>query len=419
MKHTPIEKDHAAKAESASLAKPQRFFSSASLLATCVCITMVLWIAYDAVIPALPSIADDFGVSSSVANLVLFPFLLSMALGQLVGGTLSDRLGRKPVLVASGALFFAFSILCALSPSIWLLVLFRIPEGLGCGAMMTLLMTVVSDSYRGKAFDRAVALMQALPVIGPIAAPFLGSLMLTLFTWHAIFALLAVLGGASLVAVLLFDETLPPRERTDVGMAASLRGMVPVCREPGFLGTTMALSLVGMPMMAFLAVSSYIYLEQFGVGYVGYSAIYAFTAGVGAVSPFVYLRLSGRVGENAIAKACLAIMGASGVMAGLFGSASAWGMLAASVPLFFVEAIFRSQGFVALLENRAESRGAANSVATFLYSAVSALGTVAASLPWGSFVTGVACITLGCAALAVGIWLCLTKRGHLLERYRG
>ena len=143
------------------------------------------------------------------------------------------------------------------------------------------------------------------------------------------------------------------------------------------------LALVGMPMMAFLAVSSYIYLEQFAIGYVGYSAFYAFTAGVGVLSPFVYLRLSGRVGENAIAKACLVVMGISGVMIGLFGYASALGVLAASVPLFFVEAVFRAQGFVALLEDRTESRGAANSVATFIYSAVSALGTVAASFPLG------------------------------------
>ncbi len=379
---------------------------------------MVLWIAYDAVIPALPSISAEFGASSSVTNLVLFPFLLAMALGQLVSGTLSDRFGRKPVLVVSGALFFVFSALCALAPSIGLLVLFRIPEGLGCGAMMTMLITVVTDSYRGKAFDRAMTIMQALPIIGPVAAPFLGSLMMTLFTWHAIFVLLAVLGAASLVAVLLLDETLPASERLTTGMAANLRSMVPVCREPGFLGTTLVLALVGMPMMAFLAVSSYIYLEQFAIGYVGYSALYAFTAGVGVLSPFVYLRLSGRVGENAIAKACLVVMGISGVMTGLFGYASALGVLAASVPLFFVEAVFRAQGFVALLEDRTESRGAANSVATFIYSAVSALGTVAASFPWGNFVTGIMVVTLGCTVTAAGIWLYLTKKHRLLKRYR-
>ena len=160
-------------------------------------------------------------------------------------------------------------------------------------------------------------------------------------------------------------------------MAANLRSMVPVCREPGFLGTTLVLALVGMPMMAFLAVSSYIYLEQFAIGYVGYSAFYAFTAGVGVLSPFVYLRLSGRVGENAIAKACLVVMGISGVMIGLFGYASALGVLAASVPLFFVEAVFRAQGFVALLEDRTESRGAANSVATFIYLSLIHISNVA------------------------------------------
>ena len=208
---------------------------------------MVLWIAYDAVIPALPSISAEFGASSSVTNLVLFPFLLAMALGQLISGTLSDRFGRKPVLVVSGALFFVFSALCALAPSIGLLVLFRIPEGLGCGAMMTMLITVVTDSYRGKAFDRAMTIMQALPIIGPVAAPFLGSLMMTLFTWHAIFVLLAVLGAASLVAVLLLDETLPASERLTTGMAANLRSMMPVTKLPqGKLAATVPKALTAL-----------------------------------------------------------------------------------------------------------------------------------------------------------------------------
>lgn len=406
------------KPASEPLVKPQRFFTSTSLLVLCVAITMVMWIAYDAIIPALPAISEEFGASSSLTNLVLFPFLLAMALGQLVSGTLSDRFGRKPILIASGALFFAFSTLCALAPNIWALILFRIPEGLGCGAMLTMLITLATDSYHGKAFDRAITIMQALPVVGPIAAPFLGSLMMALFSWHAIFALLALLGGASFVAVLLLDETLPPEERTSVSMAANLRSMTTVCREHGFLGTTVVLSLVGMPMMAFLAVSSYIYLEQFAIGYWGYSAFYALTAGVGMLSPFVYLRLSGRMGENSIAKMCLVVMGASGIMTWLFGYASAVGLLIASVPLFFVEAIFRAQGFVALLEDRTESRGAANSIATFLYSAVSALGTVAASLPWGNFITGIMVITLGCTAISAGIWIYLSKKNHLLKRYR-
>lgn len=112
-----------------SLAQPQRFFTSASLLR--------LRVHHHGAVdslrrghPALPSISAGVRRLQRVTSLVLFPFLLARALGQLVSGTLSDRFGRKPVLVVSGALFFVFSALCALAPSIGLLVLFRIPEGL-------------------------------------------------------------------------------------------------------------------------------------------------------------------------------------------------------------------------------------------------------------------------------------------------
>lgn len=401
-----------------ALVRPQKHYNGIALLVVCVCITMILWIAYDAVLPALPAISADFDIDASVTNLILFPFLLAQAFGQLLSGTISDRYGRRPLVLASAVVFMTSSLACALSTNIWVLIAVRIPQGFFAGSYMVALLAIVNDSYRGKDFDRGVTVMQSMPAIGPIIAPFLGSLLLMVANWHAIFVCLAVLGCVAFVLTCLMSETLPPTERECASLRENLGSMVTLCHEPGFLATTVVLALIGMPLMSFLAVSSYIYMEQMHMSYLSYSIAYALSSVIGVISPLAYLRFSGHLREGSIAIGCMVLALASGVMFLAIGPLGAVWVFVSSVPLFFMESIFRAQGFVALTENRERSRGAANSVATFIYSAISSVGTEIASLPWPTPLIGVGVILLSCAAASFAIWGILAKRGHLLARYR-
>lgn len=378
---------------------------------------MILWIAYDAVLPALPAISSDFQIDASITNLILFPFLLAQAFGQLLSGTFSDRYGRKPLIVMSAVVFMLSSLACALSTNIWVLIIVRLPQGFCAGSFMIALLAVVNDSYRGKDFDRAVTIMQSMPAIGPIIAPFLGSLLLMIANWHAIFICLAVLGCIAFVLSMLMDETLPADEREGESLKENLSSMLVLCHEPGFFATTIVLALIGMPLMSFLAVSSYIYIEEMQVSYLTYSIAYALSSVIGVVSPLIYLRTQGHIRDGVIAIDCMVLAVVSGLMFLFVGPLGAIWVFISSVPLFFMESIFRAQGFVALTENRPHSRGAANSIATFLYSAVSSVGTEIASLPWPTPLFGVGIILLSCAFASLIIWSILAKRGHLLKRY--
>lgn len=401
-----------------TLTRPQRHYNGLGLLAACVGITMVLWIAYDAILPALPAISADFGIDAEITNLILFPFLLAQAFGQLVSGSLSDRFGRKPLITLSAVVFTAASIACAASLDIWVLILVRIPQGFFGGALMVVLLAVVNDSYSGRDFDRGVTIMQSLPAIGPIIAPFLGSALLMFANWHAIFVGLAVCGCLCLLLVLLMDETLPPDERTGTSFGDTAKDMLALCHEPGFLTTAFIVAFVGMPLMSFLAVSSYIYLEQMQVSYLAYSIAYALSSLLGVVAPLVYLRMVGKVPEGITAVGCMVLLALSGILFLTIGPLGALWVFAASIPLFFTESIFRAQGFVALTENRVRSRGTANSLATFIYSVISSIGTEIASLSWPTPLFGAAVIIIDCAVVSLALWGILAKRGHLLGRYR-
>lgn len=371
------------------------------------------------VIPGMPALIEDLGVSGAEGNLAMFSFLVAMAVGQLFSGTLSDSFGRKPVMVAGALLLAASSLLCAASSGVELLVAARIPQGLGAGALMTLVSTVVTDSYQGADFERSMTVLQSLGILGPVAAPFMGSVMLSFFTWRAVFVLLAVLSALCLACVLLMSETLPSSQRSPIRLSVLFGSMAEVCRIPGFLATTAAVSLAAMPLLAFLSVSAYIYLTEFGMGYASYSLFYAVCSLSGIASPFVYLRLVKRgVPESLVAKVCMAGFALSGVLMLSIGTYSELCVMASVLPLFVFEGVFRAQTFVALLEGLDEARGAANSAANFIYNLCSSWGTVGATAVGAGYLFNVGAMTVLCAAGVVAIWVVLTMRKTLLPKFR-
>ncbi len=400
------------------LAVRQRVYGPTSLLAvSCVSIT-VLYLAYDMYLPALPTLTDSFGVSDATINLTLFLYMIFQAIGQILGGSLSDKLGRKPVLLAGMGIFTTVSLVCMLATSVWTLVAARAFQGLGAGAAISSMTAIVSDSYEKESFDRAMAILQSLPIIGPVAAPFVGSLLLTAISWKAIFGLIAALGAVCVIALIVLTETLPKSRRIDAGIGRSIVNMGKVCLEPGFAAMVLAVSMSAVPIFGYMAVCSYVYIEDFGLGYTEYSIFYGAMAALSVLSPFIYLSLSRRAKQLSITWICIVATMLSGALALATGSLSALAITLSFVPVFLAEGMFRSQGFIVLLENRDEMRGAASSAANFFYSIFSSLGTVLATLPWLSYELGLGAISLGCGLIAMALWVYLLRSGKAPERYR-
>lgn len=401
------------------LAAPQRFLGPRAFLACALAVELLIIMSIDMYVPALPSMQREFGVTEAYLNLTMFAFFAVGAVGVVFAGPLSDRLGRKPVFVFGSALFTASSLGCMLAPSVEVLVLFRMGEALGYGAVTTVETAIVKDAFSGSDLKTAMTCLQSFILIGPAAAPFLGTFVLAHGGWRGIFAALVAFGVVATVLALLISETLPREARAgceSVGAALSstLRGVRLLAREKGFLPMVGILGVASVPYFAFIAVISYVLLDHFAVSYGFYNVLYLLFCLVTIVAPYVYAAASKRVHGSTVLKACIGLTALSGVLLGFFGLAGPLVFLAAFVPATLAEGVIRPMSYVVLLDQPNDRVGAASSFSHFSYNAFTAVATVIATLPWTNFVFGLAVIT-GASAVAMAAAYAGGLRGRKLD----
>ena len=143
--------------------------------------------AIDMYLPALPSIGEDLGAGTAAVQMSLLVFFLSMGLGQIVVGPVSDMVGRKPPLYLGLALFAVGGIGSALAPTIEWLIAFRFIQGLGACAGMVVPRAIVRDLHTGTEAARLMSLLMLVFSVSPILAPLTGSLVIEGFGWRAVF----------------------------------------------------------------------------------------------------------------------------------------------------------------------------------------------------------------------------------------
>ena len=157
------------------LAVSQKRLGAWALFVCVIGVELIQILAIDMYAPALPTMSEAFGVSALYLNNTVFSFLFASTIAMVLSGPISDRFGRKPVFLAGCVLFSAGSLLCAMAPSVEVLVVARAIEALGCGCSMTLSAAIVQDAYEGENLKLAMTLLQSLVIAGPVLAPFLGS----------------------------------------------------------------------------------------------------------------------------------------------------------------------------------------------------------------------------------------------------
>lgn len=165
-------------------------------------------------VPALPRIADDFGVEYAVVNIAIGGYAIVLAITQIIGGALSDRLGRRPVALAAVALFAIASLGCLLAPNIEIFLAFRMMQGVVAACQATAL-AAIRDSWEGAEMRNRVGTISSAYAFGPMLGPTVGGVLATHFGWRSNFVLFVILGGIALVLTyLFFDETNTRRATT-------------------------------------------------------------------------------------------------------------------------------------------------------------------------------------------------------------
>lgn len=381
--------------------------SRGGLIGAIVMLNVVMMISTDMYLPALPHMGEAFAVGAGVVNLTLVGFFAFFALGVLAFGPLSDSLGRRPFLVGGCALYVASSCACALAPSIWVLVLGRVAQAIGSGCLLAVSTAMIKDRFEGRDREFVLSLTQSISLIGPMVAPFLGSLMLMLASWRGIFWLLAAFGSACLAVVLLVGETLPPEARSGVGLAGSLGRLVAVGRNRSFLAFLLVVALLTMPYAAYLAACSYVYIGRFGLSNGLYSLFFAANASLSIAAPFVYLRMSDRLRPRLIMAICLALAFSSGCLLLSCGSLAPLAFFLSFAPFVLAEGVARPFGMILLLDQQEGDAGSAASLINFVLSIASSAGMALGGMGWSSYVSGLGIVTLACALAAAAGWAIL------------
>jgi len=240
--------------------------------------------AIDMYLPAFPTMAAEFAVPVGTIQFTLAVFLCGLAAGQMVWGTLADRIGRRAPLLAGCLLFTLASILCAVTPSIEGLILARFVMGLGGSAGSVVTRAIVRDLYESAEAARFYAMLMLIGGLAPIIAPILGSLLLEWVGWRVIFAVIAGIGALSfLLSWAMVPESLAPERRVRRSWAGVVQGYGTVLSRRAFLVPALALSSTFGILFSYITSSSVVFITVYGVAATHFGLLF------GAIALVLYL----------------------------------------------------------------------------------------------------------------------------------
>lgn len=262
-----------------------------ALIGTLALLSAVAPLATDLYLSTLPAMAGELSTSATGVQLSLTAFLVGAGLGQLVFGPLSDRLGRRGPLLVGMGVYLASSLAAALAPSLPLLVLARLFQGVSGAAGMVLGRAIIADRVSGVAAAKALSVMMLVGGVAPILAPFVGSLLAGPIGWRGVLGVVAALGAVALVLVLVFvPETRGPEARA-AGRGAQEEGRLLSRR---YLGNMVAFAFAFSTMMAYISASPFVYQKMMGMSEVQYGLMFGLNS--------VCMLVAGGLGAKALGR---------------------------------------------------------------------------------------------------------------------
>lgn len=363
----------------------------------------------DMYLPSLPDIARQLTASSAQVQLTISAYLIGFAAGQIIYGPVSDRHGRKPVLIGAIALYCVASLACALSTSIEMLIVARAFQALGGSGGIVLTRAIVRDIYSGAHAGRELSVIGSVMALAPVLAPILGGLIQTAFGWRMTFLALVAAGliGSAIVWSLL-PETLNKRAAERVSIASMLRSYRVVARNPGYLAYLAITAASYAGLFAWISGSAFVLQDLYGLAPFDFGVAFA----LGSV---------GYMTGSAIAARLVVGLGVDGVL-GLGGCACAaggLGMVAAvaagltsSMSLVLPMAVYLAglgmvlpQGIAGAMTPFPERAGAASSLFGFVQQTLAAI--CGAAVGWflghSAWPLAIGVAVMGLATL--GLWI--------------
>lgn len=283
--------------------RPMRFPEFVTIVAAIMALNPM---AMDLMLPALPDVGATFGISSANhLQLVLSVFMTGFGLGQFIIGPLSDRFGRRPILIGGMVLYTLASVLAVAASSFEMLLVARALQGLGTSATRVIATSIVRDCYSGRRMASVVSLAMMIFISVPVLAPSLGQAIMLATQWRGIFVILMVYGVLALLwSVIRLPETLPPSQRKSLAIRDVLNNFRQTLTNRQTLGYALAAGCVQGTLFGYVFSSQQIFTGIYGLGHYFPLAFAAVAIGV-AIAGFLNSRIVGKYGMRVISHAAL------------------------------------------------------------------------------------------------------------------
>jgi DHA1 family bicyclomycin/chloramphenicol resistance-like MFS transporter len=363
----------------------------------------------DMYLPAIPTLCDLWQISLAQANLSLVVFFISFSACLLVHGPLSDRYGRRPILLWGISLYVVGCLLCASSTSITMLVFSRIVQAMGAAAASAMSLALAKDLYDGEGRKKLLAYLGVIVPLCPMVAPTIGAFMLSHVSWRGIFLSQAILSLTALYGA--FRLTEPLQEKGSGGFSAAVGRYRDLLRNKAYLGYAISFSLLGFPFFAYIASSADIFITGFGMTEQTYGLYFAFNAFALMIGSFLCSRLC--VG---IASRTILLVSVTGMIC----SAAAMLYLGGDTPVLFALPMFAYSMFLGMsrpisnhmiLEQVQKDAGTASSLLTFFFFICGAIAMETISFNWESKPLAIAVMGLAATITPLIVVFKIRERG--------
>ncbi len=390
----------------------QKHLGSRGLVVLIALLSAFVPLSTDLYLPALPGMSGAFHAPTGEINLTLSVFFVFYALGTLFWGPLSDRYGRRPVLLLGLSVYVLASALCANAWSVSALIVFRALQAAGGSAAGAVATAIVKDVYSGRRRESILAVVQSMVLISPAVAPVLGAFLLTVTTWRGVFWSLTGIGVVALLGSIAFQETAA--ERTTGMVTQAITRLGNVLRNRGFAWLLLVFSIGSISGMAFIASSTYIYQDGFHLSSQAYSFYFSLNALGLIAGPMLFLRISRRIHSEIIIRASFLVIAFSGILVALLGNLQPWIMALCILPASIAGSCMRAPSANLMLEQQKGDTGSVSSIMGCTGLLMGSLGMTLISLDWGNIILTLGIMTFTTAATSLLLWPFALKHARRL-----
>lgn len=365
----------------------------------------------DLYLPAFPVLEEDFQTSAAAIQLTLTGTMIGFALGQLIVGPLSDKVGRRVPLIVVTALHVLASTAAAFAPTLELLSVARVLMGAGAAAGGVVAAAIVRDLFGGRRLVVMLSRLALVSGVAPVVAPLIGSGLLAVMPWRGLFVVLALYGAVMLACALIFlPETLPPARRHEKGSTTVLQRYRSVLGDRVFIGVLIIGGMTFSGLFSYLSASSFLFQQTYGFDAQQYGLLFAINSVGVVIGVQTASRLATRFGPQwvmAVSTGVLVLSAATIILGDVLGT-GLWGVV---IPLFV---FMTACGFtfpcvqVLALDRHGKAAGTAQSLIGAVNFGVA--GLVSPVVGWvagdaGITPTTMATVMVGCSVIAVvALW---------------